>query len=295
MEIIDFYTGSFARRCIVLLGYFDGVHTGHRALIEHAKKIAASKKDGEAVGIMTFYDGKRDGQIYLFEERVQIFASLGLDFVFAAPFHEEFRSMTAQEFLVRVTKNLNVGAFLCGEDFTFGKDATGNSVTLQEFGKANGIEVFVDKIVAFGGEKAAATQAKRLLRSGDVEQLARLLGERYFICGTVETEGRHIGRKIGFPTANIHPSPEKYPLKQGVYAVTVRGDGWEYRGLANYGSRPTFHDASVVLEVYLDGCSEDLYGKSITVFFDEYIREIKKFESAQQLSLQLKKDLEKIR
>ena len=104
-----------------------------------------------------------------------------------------------------------------------------------------------------------------------------------------------MGRKIGFPTANIHVSGEKYPLKKGVYAVSARLDGKEYRGIANYGARPTFGDGRVVLEAYFDGYTGDLYGKEIAVYFDGFLREIKKFDSAEALSAQLTKDLEKIR
>ncbi len=144
-------------------------------------------------------------------------------------------------------------------------------------------------------EKAAASLAKQYLAGGEAEKLAELLGDKYFIRGEVATEGRHVGRTIGFPTANIHLSSEKYPLKMGVYAVTAEIGGKIYRGIANYGSRPTFGDGRTVLEVYADGYAGDLYGQTITVYFDEFIREIRKFGSAEELSGQLKKDLEKIR
>ena len=119
--------------------------------------------------------------------------------------------------------------------------------------------------------------------------------QKYFVQGIVSTEGRHVGRSLGFPTANIHLPQDKYPLKAGVYAVTAKIGGALYRGIANYGPRPTFGDGYTVLEVFADGYEGDLYGKEITVYFDAWLRDIKKFDSPKALSEQLTKDLEKIR
>lgn len=293
MQTVEYRTGRWKEPCVLLLGYFDGVHVGHRALIAKAKKTAA--EHGWTVGIMTFYDSKRGGQIFLFDERVRIFESLGLDFVYAASFNDAFRSTSWQEFLDQTLQNVSVRAFVCGEDFTFGKDAAGDVRKLCEYSDLNNIDVFVEKLIGFDGEKAAATMAKRYLDEGEMEKLCALLGERYFICGQVSTEGRHVGRRLGFPTANLHINGEKYPLKRGVYAVRARLDGKEYRGIANYGARPTFGDERVVLEIYFDGYCGDLYGKDLKVEFDFFLREIRKFENAEELSAQLNRDLEKIR
>lgn len=293
MQIIDYQTGSYEKRCVFLLGYFDGVHIGHRKLIEHAKNVA--QKSGASVGIMTFYDSKNGKQIYTFDERVMIFDRLGIDFVCAASFGEKFRATEPEEFLRQLVGRFHVAAFVCGADYTYGRDASGNVSTLRSFCEDEHIELIADELVDFYGEKAAAASAKQYLDAGDVQRLALLLGERYFVCGTVETEGRHIGRKLGFPTANIHIRADKYPLRSGVYAVSAEVGGTAYRGIANFGSRPTFGDDTTVLEIYLDGYNGDLYGKKLIVCFDARIRDIKKFDTAQQLSAQLKKDLESIR
>ncbi len=294
MKIIDHGAGErYAAPCVLLLGYFDGVHVGHRRLIARAEELA--RECGCETGITTFYDGKNGGQIYLFEERLALFEKLGISFIYAAHFDAGFRDTEGEDFLNKVCESLNVRAFVCGEDYTFGRGAACGTKELASFCGRRGIRLCAEPLVLSGNEKAAATLAKRLLDEGDMPALAELLGEPYFISGTVSTEGRHVGRRIGFPTANIHLDPEKYPLRCGVYAVTVGIGKSKYRGIANYGSRPTFADKRIVLEVYVDGYAGNLYGQKITVYFDLYLRGIRKFSSAEELSEQLKCDLEKIR
>lgn len=293
MKIIPYGKEKYARPCVLLLGYFDAMHVGHRRLVERAKEAAA--ESGCDVGIMTFTGAKNGGQVFIYEERLHIFASLGIDFVYPADFGDPaFRTTEGDEFLHNVCAQLNVRAFVCGEDFTYGKGAACGASELRAFGKAHGIAVHTEPLVCPGGEKAASAVAKTLLDAGDIPALEKLLGGRYFIEGAVSTEGRHVGTKIGFPTANIHPSAQKYPLRRGVYAVSAQIDGKTYRGIANYGARPTFGDGRVVLEIYFLGYGGDLYGRELTVYFDFFIREIRRFNGADELAAQLKKDLEKI-
>ena len=293
LRIVEYGKGHASEPCILLLGYFDGVHAGHRKLIARAKELA--RTENCTAGIMTFCGQKNGKQIYVFSERAWLFERLGLDFIYSANYDDSFRATKALDFLARVLNDLNVKAFVCGEDFTFGKGAEGKIEDLSRFCDRRGVSLYIEPLVSIGGAKAAATRAKMLLDEGKVAELAKMLGDRYFIRGKVSTEGRHIGRKLGFPTANIHLPPEKYPLKAGVYAISADIDGKVYRGIANYGPRPTFGDAHIVLEVFADGYSGDLYGREITVYFDFWLREIRKFDSAGELSAQLTKDLEKIR
>lgn len=293
MLIVDYDLDRYDDACVLLLGYFDGVHLGHRSLISKAEELA--KLHRLRVGIMTFYDSKNGGQIYDFSERVSIFESLGIDFVYAAHYSASFRETEGEDFLDHILKQLDVRAFVCGEDFSFGKGGNGKIQLLTEYSARHNIDVFAEPLVQVGKEKAAACLAKKYLDSGDVKRLASLLGERYFISGRVSTEGRHVGRTLGFPTANIYIREEKYPLCPGVYAVTAFFENYSYRGIANYGNRPTFEDKKTVLEVYLDGYHGDLYGKEIKVCFDFRIRSIQKFANMELLSKQLQKDLEAIR
>ena len=187
MRIVDFDTGQYGEPCVLLLGYFDGVHIGHRKLIARAEEIARALCC--ETGIMTFYDSKRGGQIYLFEERVMLFEKAGLDFVYAAHYNDAFRATDGIAFLDRVCASLNVRAFVCGKDHVFGKDAACGERELHAFCRARGIALHCEPLVSCGGQKAAATQAKGLLDAGDMPALQELLGGPYFILGTVSTEG----------------------------------------------------------------------------------------------------------
>ncbi len=294
LKIIDYNSDEKINEpCVVMLGYFDGMHIGHRALLRAAKECA--EKERLKVVVMTFYGGKKGAQIYIFEERVKLFKKLGVDYVLAARFDESFKSIDKNEFINSVFNKFNVKALVCGEDFTFGKNASGNVNDIKRSADERLISLMVMPSVDVYNRKAATSLAKEYLDSGDIKKLNKLLGDRYFICGKVGSEGRKVGTKLGFPTANLHVSPEKYPLKQGVYAVCVELDGKEYKGIANYGSRPTFCDEQVVFEVYMVDFDGDIYGREITVYINERIRDIKKFANTDELKVQLKNDLEKIK
>lgn len=279
--------------CVLLLGFFDGVHVGHRRLISKAR--AAAEEAGVQLAAMTFRNGKAGGQVYDFAERCAVFEGLGVGIVYAAVYDEAFRATEGDDFLKQVNEDLRVHAYFCGEDFTYGRGAACGAEQLRAFARAQGVPANVLPLVGLHGEKAAASLAKKYLAEGDIARLNELLGAPYRIAGMVSTEGRHVGRRIGFPTANIHLSPEKFPLRAGVYAVHADVDGKPYRGIANYGPRPTFGDLRTVLEVYLDGYGGDLYGRELTVYFDGWLRGVRKFASAAELTAQLRHDLESIR
>ena len=294
LKIIDYNSEEkYGEPCVLMLGYFDGMHIGHRALLHAA--LARAAKENLRLGIMTFYDGKKGAQIYTFSERLQLFEHLGADFTLAAQFDEAFRNIRKEEFLTRIFEKCNLRALVCGEDFTFGRGAEGRVADIKTAVYEHNSSLTVLPLVGLSEQKAAASLAKRYLAEGDILNLNQLLGERYFITGTVATEGRHVGTKLGFPTANIHLSPDKFPLKTGVYAVSIPLENRVYRGIANYGSRPTFENSKVVFEVYIDGFCGNLYGKEITVLFDRRIRDVRTFASAEALVAQLKQDLEEIR
>ena len=182
-------------------------------------------------------------------------------------------------------------AFVCGDDFRFGYQAQGTPETL-----ASATQVCVEtvKLLKMDGEKISSTAIKNYLANGETEKANALLGEEFFLLGQVYKD-RQVGRTINFPTANIRYPEDKFPIKKGVYETRVCVDGKEYKGITNYGARPTFDNTDTLTETYLDGFDGDLYGKELKVEFVRFLREITKFSGAEELKAQLTKDIEAVR
>ena len=271
------------RGVAMLLGGFDGLHVGHRSL------LARAKASGLPVGIMTIA-GCKDKGIFTFAEREIIFKESGVDFVFELPF-EEIKTLSPDAFLQLLKENFQPSLFVCGEDFRFGANAQGSPKTIESWGQ---VCVEALPLLEMDGEKISSRAVKKHLACGDIQKVNALLGERFFLLGEV-VKDRQVGRTIGFPTANIVYPQEKFPLKQGVYETAVRVDGRLYKGITNYGARPTFDNDRVITETYLDGFAGDLYGKVLKVEFVRYLRDITRFDSVEALKNQLTKDIKKVR
>ena len=267
----------------MLLGGFDGLHVGHRRLLSHAKNSGCS------VGIMTIV-GRREDGLFTFPERERIFQENGVDFVFELPF-SEIKDLSPDEFIGLLKEEFSPKLFVCGEDFRFGAGAAGSPETLKKDGR---VCVEVLPLVEYNGEKVSSRYIKTLVSDGEIEKANALLGERFFLIGEVKKD-RQIGRTLGFPTANILYPQGKRALKKGVYETRTEVDGKAYKGITNYGARPTFLDESVWTETYLDGFDGDLYGRTLKIEFVRYLRDIRKFESADGLKAQLQEDIRTVR
>ena len=270
--------------CVLLLGGFDGLHTGHKKLVERAKTYRLP------VGIMTILGGKSEQGIFTLAERKEIFFGAGVDFILPFEF-EQIKDLSPNDFLSFLKNEFSPKAFVCGDDFRFGKDAAGTVETLKGAGQ---VCVEVVELFKMNGKKVSSREMKSFLQKGEVEKANELLEERFFLLGEV-VKDRQIGRTICFPTANIAYPSDKCPLKKGVYETRVTYEKVTYKGITNYGARPTFDDKSVLTETYLDGFSGDLYGKQLKVEFVRFLREIEKFDSAQLLKAQLQKDIGRVR
>ena len=268
----------------MLLGGFDGLHAGHKKLVEKAKSFSLP------IGIMTIVGGKDERGLFTLQEREEIFKCAGADFAFELPF-SEIKNLSPQEFSQFLIDQFHPTAFVCGDDFRFGKNACGDAKTLKEAGH---VRVEVEKLITIDGEKISSTKIKAHLASGQAEKANELLGEEFFLLGTVVRD-RGVGRTLGFPTANIAYPKEKYPIKQGVYETRVCVDGKDYQAITNYGNRPTFQSDAIVTETYLDGFSGELYGKELKIRFIRRLREIKKFQTVEALRAQLKEDIRRVR
>lgn len=290
LNIIEYGKDEYAFPSLLVLGCFDGIHIGHRELFKKAKLQA--KINGLDLGVMMFRDGKGGRCLYSFEERVALLSPYNVKFVLAVDFTEEFKKTSPLDFLHNIEDKLNVKAYMSGKDFRFGANAKGKSSTLKNYAddEENGVWYQSVKDVVSAGEKVSTTTVKSCLDVGNVAKANILLGKNFFVEGDVVKGAGRGASVLGYPTVNLVYPEEKYPLKEGVYRVVCRVDEKEYRGIANYGDCPTFGDERKALEVNLDGFDGDLYGARIKVEFVDYLRDIVKFGSAEDLARQLAAD-----
>ncbi len=268
--------------CAMLLGGFDGLHVGHRQL------LARAKESGLPVGVMTIFDGK-GYSIFTVREREEIFTNAGVDFLFELSFRN-IVNKTPKAFLSLLKRKFSPKLYVCGDDFRFGANAVGTPSTIKERGQ---VCVDVLPLLKIDGEKVGARTIVKYLTAGDISKVNELLGERFFLLGEV-VKDRGVGKTIGFPTANIAYPQEKFPIKKGVYETLATIDGKTYKGITNFGARPTFADASECTETHFIGFNGDLYGKEIKIEFVRFMRDIAKFDSVEKLQEQLQKDLTEV-
>ena len=294
LKIVNYNQDEYDFPALVVLGCFDAIHVGHQELLKKAKLQA--KINGLDLGVMMFAEGKGGRQVYTFEERLAMLEGYNTKFVLKIDYTEEFKKTTAQQFLAALEEKINLKGYMSGKDFRFGAGAKGKSSTLKNYAddEDNAVWYMPVKDVAVDGEKVSTTLIKQCIEEGKISKANALLGRQYFVSGRVcEGHGRG-GKVLGFPTANIMYPANKVLVAPGVYGVEAEIDGKVYQGVANCGARPTFGEDAFVMEVHFAGLAEDLYGKIVTVKFINYIRGIKKFENAEELSAQISRDLTKI-
>ena len=284
---------------VIALGYFDSVHLGHQNLIKLAKEYA--EKNGCTLTVFTFLGDVKaklnltdDKSVYLPCEREQFIRDLGADNIYFAPITKTFLSTGKLAFLNGLNKKFNIKCYFSGKDYTFGAKGKGDVKYLTEYAKKHGQNHVVVDTFTYLGEKISTTRVKSALAGGDLVLANKLLGRNYSVSGTVVSD-RQVGKKIGFPTANVLCNDEKFMLKNGVYSGKVKIDDKIYTAIINYGSRPTYQLNNKVIEAHIIDFSGDIYGRNITIEFVDFMREILKFDSEQSLKEQLEKDLHKIK
>lgn len=284
---------------VVTVGTFDGVHLGHRAIME---KVAekARERDARAV-IVTFDPHPRDiinpGEagiklLTTLEERREILEGLGIDLVVVIPFDRDFSLMTSEEFVRDViVDKIGVSEFVIGYDHHFGRDREGSIETVERLGGEIGFDTYVVSRQEVGNHTVSSTNIRKAIgEEGNVELAAELLGRPYFLNGTV-VHGDKRGKEIGFPTANIKPGQHnKIIPKEGVYTVKVRVEQAWYGGMMNIGTRPTFDGQERTLEVNIFEFDKEIYGKSLQVRFLKRLRDETRFDGVEELKAQLEKD-----
>jgi riboflavin kinase/FMN adenylyltransferase len=308
MRILRHYEhvpGAF-QGAVVAVGNFDGVHMGHRALIEEAEHLARER--GAPLAMLAFEPHPQEFfrpsaesfRLTPFRVKARLLAELHVDAMFALPFDAHMASKTAQDFVMDVlVKGLAAGCIVVGEDFQFGKGRAGNAALLSYMGDMEGFGVEIFKpVAAEGSEKISSTQIRHALQQGRPEEAARLLGHTWAVEARVE-HGDKRGRTIGVPTANMRLDDCLKPAF-GVYAVraSVLEDDKvvsRHLGVANFGIRPMFETPMPLLETWLFDFDGDLYGKHLSVELVAYLRPEMNLPDLDALKVQIAKDAEEAR
>ena len=278
----------------IALGYFDGVHVGHRELISLLVREAKAK--GLTSYVLTFADDlaktkKTQSIIYNLEEKIEIFASLGVDGVIVADF-SSVASLSPEEFVYDVLVD-TFGAELAisGYNFRFGKGASAGSRQLIELMEAKDKAALVLSEQRIGGKTLSATVIRDLLATEKLDEATKMLGTPYYIDGKVE-KGLGLGKVYGFPTVNL-PIRQTTPLKPGVYRTALRIGEKLYTGVTNVGSCPTVKERDIHTETLIADFDGDLYGEKLRIYFLGYLREEKRFDSIEELKKQIYTDRDK--
>jgi riboflavin kinase/FMN adenylyltransferase len=287
-------------RPVATIGIFDGVHLGHRFILDHLKSQAEAF-GGESV-VVTLWPHPRivlhkDLQdfklLHSRQEKIRELERIGIDHLVFVPFTREIASLTACDFVEKyLVEQLGVEVLLVGYDNRFGKDRKGDPEGLKQCGEQYRFRI--EKLPEYNsahGTVSSSTIRTAILK-GDLQRAAAMLGYQYYLSGTI-VEGNHFGRKIGFPTANIHPlDPDKLIPMNGVYAVRVELQGEMRKGMLNIGFRPTIDSSMAVktIEAHLFDVSGDFYGEDVVIHFVQRVRDEMKFSGLEALKTQLQKD-----
>jgi riboflavin kinase/FMN adenylyltransferase len=304
LERIDFLHDTQAPHppLVATLGFFDGVHIGHRFLIEQVKKIAGEKALPSAVITFPVHPRKVLQQDYQpkllcgYDEKLVQLAGTGVDYCVSLPFTEELSKFYAEDFMRKIlNEKIGVDTLLIGYDHRFGRNREEGFTEYKRYGEALGVSVIQAEELRFEGSNVSSSQIRRLLGEGDIAKANKLLSYPYTISGKI-VEGYKLGRTFGFPTANLNVW-ERYKVipRLGVYAVLVHLPDGVHKGMLYIGTRPTLHNNSgISVEVNIFDFSGDLYNQPLTVEFIDFVRADKKFDDVDTLVRQIHRDKEEV-
>jgi len=279
---------------VLAIGNFDGVHLGHQELLK--KAYIFSRRLKKKFGIFTFdplpkdFFNKTDNRILNVNDKIDIIKKFRADFFIKQNFNCNFSKITHDSFANKILlKKLAVNSIFVGKDFRFGFKRKGNIFFLKKLSKKNNFKIFIINFKKFNKYKISSSKIRSLIQSGKVKLVNKIMGRPWSITGRV-IKGKKFGRRIGFPTANIKIVNQIKPMF-GVYSVKIIFNKKTYKGIANFGVRPTFGTSSPVLEVNVFEKNFNFYNKDIKVLFVDFIRKEKKFKDSTMLVSQIKKDI----
>jgi riboflavin kinase / FMN adenylyltransferase len=285
----------------IALGNFDGIHCGHRQVIEPvlaAREHAVLRLYATVVSFSPhpreFFSRQPLALLSPFEERIALLEQTGVDQLMVLPFDQELANLSPEEFVDQIlVDRLQAKHISVGKDFRFGHRRAGNADLLQQLAAQHGIEVTQVSLQTLDGERISSSAIRQALAQSDIQTTSQLLGRPYRLIGKV-VEGQKVGRTIGFPTANLQLPPNKLVPAQGVYGVRVSGkdlnQGNAIAGVMNIGNRPTVNGGEETIEVHVLDWQGDLYGQELTVELLEFIRSEQRFPSLDALKAQISAD-----
>ena len=286
---------------VVTIGSFDGVHRGHCEVLRQLTDYA--RQTGGSSVVITFWPhpaavlnpGNHPALLSTIDEKTNLLAATGIDWLITLPFTREFSQMEYGDFVSDcLVGALHIDTLLVGYDNKVGHGGHGHFAEVEMLAKRLGFNILQLKALAEGSTPVSSTAIRNLLAEGDVAQARLLLGRPYSLSGKV-VSGNHIGTTIGFPTANLQPDEYKFVPGNGVYAISATFNGNEYQGMLNIGNRPTIGDNRRTIEAHLFDFDGDIYGKDLTIRFLDKIRNERQFASIDELKRQLESDRREVK
>ena len=282
----------------VTIGNFDGVHRGHQLVISQLKKVAAAADLPTVVIIFEpqpieyFAPDKAPKRLSRFREKIAYLKDQQIDYLLCLRFDQALANLSAEDFVQQILLHrLGTQHLVVGDDFHFGKNRQGNFEFLQANSERFGFVVDETETLMLDGERVSSTRIRECIQRDDFTRAAELLGRPYSLGGKI-AHGQKLGRELGYPTINIKMG-DKTLIVKGIFAVSVKGiDNRVLQGVASIGTRPTIDGVDTILEVYILDFDEDVYGRTVEVEFLHKIRDEKKFDSLQELSVNIGHDTE---
>ena len=289
-----------SQSALLTIGVFDGVHLGHRHLLERLRETAA--RENAASAVLTFTNHPRTvirpgdcvQYITTVEDRLELLRREGVDLVLPLTFDVELSRLKADEFVDLLLERLNMGGLVMGSSFAMGHQRGGTPPVLAEMGRDKGFSTTVVEPASSQGEEVSSTAIRDAVSRGDVGRASRLLGRPFALRGVV-VRGQARGRSLGFPTANLNLPWSQIVPGNGIYAARAIVEGAARPAAVSIGVRPTFDDGERVVEVHILDFGGDLYGSELAVEFVERLRDELRFDSAEELVAQMNDDVEQTR
>lgn len=287
-------------KTICALGFFDGVHLGHQALLQQCRRLAL--EEGAAAGVVTFAShpdtlvwGNTPRLINSLKDRSWLLKEkFSMDFVVSLPFDQHMREMPWEDFLEMLQSVYGAAGFVCGEDFRFGSRGAGTAGLLKEYCDRRALASAVVPEQTLDGIRVSSTYIRRQIETGDMATAVRFLGHPHILSGQV-IHGHQLGRRLGIPTANLR-LPEGLALPRfGVYACLCDIDGATHPAVANIGTRPTVDGTGITVEPWILDYDGDLYGREIILECYRFLRPERKFSGLEALKEAIQRDAEEAR